>query len=83
MRLKSKDETRHHLIEEIKQNQVMNKTHKKVWRILNYIENLVILVSKVTGYIPIFALASLVGIPIGIMSYAIKLKICAKVKVSN
>lgn len=50
---------------------------------MNYIENLVILVSKVTKYIPIFALASLVGIPIGIMSYAIKLKICAKVKVSN
>ena len=54
----------------------MSKKHKKVFRVLNYIEHLLILISTVTRFISIYAFASLVGIPIGITSSAIGLKIC-------
>ena len=43
---------------------------------MNYIEHLHNLSSTVTRYISIFAFASLVGIPIAIMSSAVGLKIC-------
>ena len=55
----------------------MSKKHKKVCRVLNYIDHLLILISTVTGCASIPAFASLVGIPIGITSFAIGLKICA------
>ena len=66
-RLKKIDEIRNYLIEEINQNKLMSKKHKKVWRVLNYIDHSLVVIS---------AFASLVGIPIGIMSSAIRLKIC-------
>ena len=53
----------------------MNKKHRKVCIVLNYIEHFLILVSTVTGCDSISALASLVGIPIGIKSSAVGLKI--------
>ena len=37
------DETKNYFIEEIKQNKLMSKKHKKVCNILNYIEHLLIL----------------------------------------
>ena len=55
----------------------MNEKHKKVCTILNYIEKFLILDFKIIECISISAFASLVGIPIGIMSSAIGLKICA------
>ena len=42
-----------------------------------YLKKFYILVSTITGCISIFAFASLLGIPIGIASSAIVLKICA------
>ena len=54
----------------------MSKKHKKVCRVSNYIEHLLILVSTVTGCVSISAFASLVRIPIRIASSAIGLKIC-------
>ena len=54
----------------------MSKMYKKVFRVLNYIEYLLILISTVTGCISISAFASSVCIPIGITSSAIGLKIC-------
>ena len=54
----------------------MNKKDKKVCRVLNYIEHSLILISTVTGCVSIFAFASLVGIPMGITSTAVELKIC-------
>ena len=45
--------------------------------ILNYIEHSLILAPTVTGCISISAFASLLGIPVGITSSAIGLKICA------
>ena len=66
-RLKNVDETRNYLIEEINQNKLVTKKHKKVCRTL--------LGSKTTGYISISAFASLVGIPIGFTSSEIGWKI--------
>ena len=54
----------------------MRKKHKRVFRVLNY-EHLLILICTVTGCVSIFALASLVGILIGVTSSAIKLNICS------
>ena len=51
----------------------MSKGHKKAYRVLNYIEPLLILISTVTG-VSISAFASLVAIPIGITSSATGLK---------
>ena len=65
-RLKSIDETWNYLLEEIKQNELVRRNRKMVCTILNYIENFLILASKITGCIWISALASLLGIPIGI-----------------
>ena len=76
-RLKSIDETRNYLIEEINQSELMSKKHKKACTTLNYIECFVISASTITGCVSISAFTSLVGIPIGITSYVIGLKICA------
>ena len=64
-------------IEEINQNELMSKKHKKFCTTLNYIEHFLILVFAITWYVSISAFASLVGIPIGITSSVIGLKICA------
>ena len=55
----------------------MSKKHKKVCTSLNYIEHFLILASTITGCVFISAFASLVGVPIGITSSAIGLKVCA------
>ena len=68
---------KNYFFEEIKQNELMSKKHKKVCATLNYIEHLLILVSTISGCISISAFASLLGIPIEITSSAIELKICA------
>ena len=69
-RLKSIDETRNYFMKEINQIELMNKKHKKVCRVLNFIELLIILVFAVTGCVFISALVPLAGIPIGITSSA-------------
>ena len=54
----------------------MSKKYKKVHRVYNYTEILLILISIVTGNVLIPAFVSLVGIPIAIRSSEIGLKIC-------
>ena len=54
----------------------MSKKYEIVYTTVNYIEQFLILASKITGCVSISAFASLVGIPIGITSSAIVLKIC-------
>ena len=76
-RLKNIDETRHYFLEEIEQNELMSRKHKKVCTTLNFIEHFIILVSTVTGCISISAFASLVRFTVGITSFAIGLKLCA------
>ena len=83
-RLKNIYETKNYLIEEINRNELMNKKHKKVCTTLNYIEHFIILASTITNYnykngcVSTSSFASLVGIPIGIASFSIGLKIYAK-----
>ena len=55
----------------------MSRKHKKVCTTLNYIEHFLILASAIAGCISISAFVSLLGIPIGITSSAVGLKICA------
>ena len=75
-RLKNRDETRNYFIEEINQNKLICKKHKKISKTLNYIENLLSLPSTITGCVSICPSASLVGIPVGISSSAVGIKIC-------
>ena len=70
-RLKNIDETRNYEIEEIKQNELMSKKHKKVCTTPSYIELFLILASTITGCVSISAFSCLVGIPIGVTSSAI------------
>ena len=74
-RLKNTNETKNYLIEEINENELMGKKHKKGYRVLNYIELLLTLISTVNGCVLISASSSLVRISIGITSSAIGLKI--------
>ena len=74
-RLKKINKTRDYFPEEIEQNESMSKEHKKVCTTLNYIEHFLILASTIARCISISAFASLLGIPIGITSSAIGLKI--------
>ena len=76
-RLEKIDEIRNYLFEEINQNKLMSKKHKKSFKVLNYIDHLLIVISAITGCVSISSFASLVGVPIGITSSAIGLKIYA------
>ena len=69
------DKTRNYFIKEIKQNELISKKHKKVCKILKYTEHLLILNSTVNKCVSIFALASLVDIPVDTTSSAITIKI--------
>ena len=50
LRFKNIDETRNYFLEEIEQNELMSKEHKKVCTTLNYIEHF-ILASPITRFI--------------------------------
>ena len=76
-RLKKIEEIRNYLIEEINQNELTSKKHKKRCTVLNYIDHLLIVISTITGCLSISAFASLVVVPIGITSSAIELKLYA------
>ena len=51
------------------------ETTKRFVQII-YVEHFLILASAITGCISVYAFASLLGIPIGIKSFAIGLKMC-------
>ena len=75
--MKSIDERRNYSLEEIEQNELISRKHKKVCATLKYIEHFLILSSTITGCISISAFVSFLGIPIGVTNSAIGLKICA------
>ena len=56
----------------------MIKKSKKVCRILNCIEHLLNVISSITRCFSLSVLAYLVGTAIGIMSSAVRLKICGR-----
>ena len=70
-------ETKYYFIKEIDQNELISMKHKKMCTFSNFNQHLVILASAVTGCISISALASLVGIPIEIISSAVGITIYA------
>ena len=76
-KLKNIDGTRNYFLEEIQQNELMSRKHKKICTTLSYIEHFLILASAITECISISAFASILGIPTGITSSALGLKICA------
>ena len=75
-RLRKIDEIRNYLIDEIKNNDLMSKKYKKTCKYLNYVEHLLILASTISVGVSISAFASLVFVPVGITSSAVRLKIC-------
>ena len=76
-RLRKINETRIYLLGEMKHNDLMNEKYKKTCKHLNYVENLFILSSTITGRDLISVFASLVAIPVGITSSAVGIKIWA------
>ena len=75
--MKNINERKNYFIKEIDQNKLMNRKPKTVCMALNCFEHFLILASAVTECISISVFASLLGIPIGITSSAIGIKICA------
>ena len=73
--MKNIEETKNCFSEQIQQNKLLSKNHKKISTTLNDIEHLLILASAVTACISISAFASLLGILIEITSSAMRLKI--------
>ena len=61
-RLRKIDRIRNYFLEEIEQNELMSKKHKKVCAALNYIEYFLTLAPTATVCTSIFAFASLIGI---------------------
>ena len=76
-RFKKIDEKRNNLLEEIKHYGLMSEKYKKTFKYWNFVEILLILVSKITGCVLISAFALLVYAPVGIASSAVELNICA------
>ena len=70
-------EIKNYSLKETNQNELMSKKHKKLCRVLNYIDHLLVVMSTITGCGSVSGFSSLVGIPIGITSSVIGLKICA------
>ena len=70
------DEVRNYFIEGINQNELISKKHKRVCRVLNYIDHSLIVISTITGCLSISVFTSLVHFPLGITSSATGLKIC-------
>ena len=74
-RLRKIEKTKNCFVEEIQQNELMRKKHKKICTTLSYIEHFLILASAIIGWTSISAFASLLGI--GVTISATELKICA------
>ena len=55
----------------------IDEKYKKTCKYLNYVENLLVLISTITGCVSISAFASLVDISVGITSSSVGIKICA------
>ena len=75
-RLRKTDETRNYFLDEIKHNDLMSEKYRNTYKYLNYVENLFILVSTITGCNSISAFASLADITVGITSSAVGINIC-------
>ena len=75
-RLRKIYEARNYLLDEIKQNDLMNEKYKNTYKYLSYVKHLLIIASTVSGCVSISAFTSLVCVPIGITSSAAGINIC-------
>ena len=75
-RLRKVDETKNYFSDETKHNDLMSEKYKKTCKYLNCVEQLLILVSTVTGCVLISAFASLVATHVSITSSDAGIKIC-------
>ena len=80
-RLGSIDETRSYFFEQVKENELICRKHKKPCTTLNYTDHFLILASTTIGCISVSTFACLLGVSMGIRISAIGLKICAIVTV--
>ena len=64
-------------MEEIRRNELISKKHKKTCKNLTCVEYFLILTVAITECVSISVFILLVGIPVGIISSAVGLKICA------
>ena len=71
------DETRVYLLEQIKLYHLMIEKYEKICKYLNCVEEVLILVSTVTGRVSASEFALLVCVPVGFTSSAVGIKICA------
>ena len=55
----------------------MSEKYKKMCKVMNYFEHFLIFISAVSGCVSISAFALVIGVPVGITSSALGLKICA------
>ena len=69
-------ESVNYFIKEIDEIELMSKKRKRICKTPNYVEHFLILASAVTRCISISVFASFLGIPIGITSSTVGLKIC-------
>ena len=76
LRLKKIDETRNYLLDEIKHDLTSEKRKRRCGP-FNCFEHFCVFVSAISGCVTISPFASLVGVPVGIASSAVGLKICA------
>ena len=76
-RLSKIDDARNYLLDKTNHNDLISEKYKKRCKHLNYAENLLILSLAITACIWIAAFAWLVGVPNGIVSSTIAIKICA------
>ena len=76
-RLRKTDETRNHIFDEIKYNDLLSEKYKKTCKYLRYAEHLLLIASIVAGCVSISEFASLVCVPADITCSTIGIKICA------
>ena len=76
-RFKKIDEKINYRLDEINYNDLMSEKYKKACKYLNYVKQLVVLVSTVAGCVSVSVFPSLIPLPVFVTSSAVAVKICA------
>ena len=76
-RFKKIDEKINYRLDEINYNELMSEKYKKACKYLNYVKQLVVLVSTVAGCVSVSVFPSLIPLPVFVTSSAVAVKICA------
>ena len=75
--LKKTDEKRNYLLDGIKNNDLTSEKYKKTFKCLNYVEHSLILALTIISCVSNSASSFSVCVPVGIIGYAVGIKICA------